>query len=739
MPENEDLTDGRVGKTVGGKWKLERLIGVGGMAAVYAASHRNGATAAIKILHPEFARRTEARNRFLREAYIANKAGKGAVAVLDDDVDDDGAPYLVMELLRGEPVDIRAERLGGHLPPAEVLWVASQTLATLECAHDAGIVHRDLKPENLFWTTDERIKVLDFGIARLRDSTAHEMTKNGMIMGTPAFMAPEQAIGAASDIDARTDIFSVGAIMFRLLTGRDVHAFDPGNVLVTAATKHAPSVATVDSTLPRDIVKIVDRALSFDRDARYPSAAAMRTDVEKVFHAGASTATPHFPPAQIAAVAITKFPTEEPASFAGQMSTDDFTALCGLFEVVDKALRAIREHGRAQPKAIRSLDVAFRHAREAVSQAHIGLFWNVLEDNFSARQKEVVWKPQPPLEDVPGSLFRGGVRMLGLLPGIEKQEFEEVMRLLAGDLAPFSDCATMLQSLPRDHVVFRIEPVAKPESHDSELEPPSSDGRHVPSLITTLEKSDDPAMRATLLSKLERWGSGHEAKLGEILDNTSAELAMGVLRVLETIDTAEARAVMVRARTSPHVVVRISALAKLEPGGERLRAELRGALEDANPAQRVASLVGIEQYRIKAAGPALALRIRSAAFNTLPARERKQALAALGKLMPSRAETIALELLNDQRLIPGEAHEITRELAAETLGVVATSKEARDSLEAAAKGRWRTSERVRGAAQRALAAWNARDSEAPPPSRRSGRKTSNPQGSGPKSKRSPRT
>src|ERR1019366_8911107 len=100
------------------------------------------------------ARHTEARTRFLREAYIANKAGAGAVAVLDDDVDDDGAPYLVMELLKGETVDRRAERLGGSLEVTDVLWIVSQTLATLESAHGNGIVHRDLKPENLFWTMD---------------------------------------------------------------------------------------------------------------------------------------------------------------------------------------------------------------------------------------------------------------------------------------------------------------------------------------------------------------------------------------------------------------------------------------------------------------------------------------------------------------------------------------------------------------------------------------------------------
>jgi eukaryotic-like serine/threonine-protein kinase len=230
---DDEKFEARLGQTLG-KWKLERLIGVGGMAAVYAASHRNGATAAIKILHAHYARRPDARTRFLREAYIANKVGKGAVGVIDDDVDDDGSPYLVMDLLHGEPIDVRVQRLGGKLPLGEVLWIAAQTLGTLERAHEHGIIHRDLKPDNLFLTTDQVLKVLDFGVARLRDTTTTETTRTGTVVGTPTFMAPEQAIGSVSEIDARSDIFSLGAIMFRLLTGRHVHVASQANALVAA-------------------------------------------------------------------------------------------------------------------------------------------------------------------------------------------------------------------------------------------------------------------------------------------------------------------------------------------------------------------------------------------------------------------------------------------------------------------------------------------------------------------------
>src|SRR5215471_16950561 len=172
----------RVGRLVGGKWRLDALIGVGGMAAVYMATHRNGSMAALKILHEDIARNGEVRERFLREAYIANKVDHaGTVRVLDDDTDEQGAPYIVMELLRGESIDRRAEKAGGRLSVAETLEIVDQTLAVLEAAHKQAIVHRDLKPENLFWTDQGQLKVLDFGIARLREENSRR-TQTGIVM-----------------------------------------------------------------------------------------------------------------------------------------------------------------------------------------------------------------------------------------------------------------------------------------------------------------------------------------------------------------------------------------------------------------------------------------------------------------------------------------------------------------------------------------------------------------------------
>ncbi len=275
----------RVGTTLVGKWTIERLLGVGGMAAVYAARHRNAHTAALKILHRELSFDEGLRSRFLREGYAANTVGHpGAVRVLDDDVAEDGSVFLVMELLEGETVDARAARSpGGVLSLGEVLWIADGVLDVLVAAHAKGIVHRDIKPENLFVAKDRAIKILDFGIARIREAAAASATQTGMTIGTPAFMAPEQALGKSQLIGAPADLWSVGATMFYLLTGRYVHDGESANeVLVRAATQQAPSVGVVAPTVPAEVAALVDRALAFEIADRWRDADELQAAVRRI-------------------------------------------------------------------------------------------------------------------------------------------------------------------------------------------------------------------------------------------------------------------------------------------------------------------------------------------------------------------------------------------------------------------------------------------------------------------------
>ncbi len=268
----------RLGADLCGRYSILRLIGVGGMAAVYAGVHRNGHAVAIKILHERLSADPEIERLFRREAQLANKVGHpGVVPVIDDDVADDGCVFLVMPLLQGETLRARAERQGGRLPVEEVVVAAQAVLRILGAAHAKKIVHRDVKPENLFLTCEGEIRVLDFGIGRFFEaSEPSSATRSGRALGTPAFMAPEQALGRVRDVDGRTDLWALGATMFSLLSGRFVHeAESPTEIAVLAATKPARPLAEVAPEVPASIVNVVDKALSFSKEGRWSDVAAM--------------------------------------------------------------------------------------------------------------------------------------------------------------------------------------------------------------------------------------------------------------------------------------------------------------------------------------------------------------------------------------------------------------------------------------------------------------------------------
>jgi serine/threonine-protein kinase len=271
----ERVARGRVGITLLAKWKLDAVLGVGGMSAVYAATHRNGNRVAIKVLRSDLAENPSARARLLREAYAANRvAHAGGVAVLDDGVDG-SLVFLVMELVEGQT--LHAKTRSGKLSLDESLRIADELLAIVAVAHTLGIVHRDLKPENILLMRNGRVRVLDFGLASMSESPAFHVTQSHATLGTPAFMAPEQARGRMQDVDARTDIWAVGATMFACLSGRFVHAGDTINeMMIAAATRAAPSIARDVPELPRAVVEAIDRALAFRPEDRWQTALEMR-------------------------------------------------------------------------------------------------------------------------------------------------------------------------------------------------------------------------------------------------------------------------------------------------------------------------------------------------------------------------------------------------------------------------------------------------------------------------------
>lgn len=267
-----------IGRTLRGKWTLEALLGVGGMAAVYAATHRNGGRAAIKLLHHELGAMAEVRTRFVREGYLANRVGHPAVVrALDDDVDDDGTPFLVMELVEGETLEQRAaEEL---MNAEELLAVAEQILEVLSAGHERGIVHQDLKPANLLVDNDGRVRVLDYGIARSIDDDP--TTLKLRTTGTPSFMSPEQVRGDV--VTGASDLYSLGATLFALATGRPPHVADtPIHLMLRIATESAPRVSELAPSLPRPLAQLIDRALRHEPDRRWASANAMAREVQSV-------------------------------------------------------------------------------------------------------------------------------------------------------------------------------------------------------------------------------------------------------------------------------------------------------------------------------------------------------------------------------------------------------------------------------------------------------------------------
>ena len=277
----------RLGSTVAGKWKLERLVGLGSMGAVYEAQDKlTKQRVAVKLLHPTLATSEEHVVRFLREARAASTVGHpGIVRVLDAGRQDEGKTiYLVLELLTGETLDAWMER--GGLQLKTVLDIAAQLLDALAAAHARAIVHRDIKPENVFLIHDARsgrhkVKLLDFGVAKhliKHGGRSSWDSMDGLIVGTPHYMSPEQCRGAP--VDARTDLWSTGAMIFHALAGQP--PFDAehlADLLTRIVTTRAPSLAKFRKDLPPNVIRVVDRALEPLPEQRWPTAQQMADEL----------------------------------------------------------------------------------------------------------------------------------------------------------------------------------------------------------------------------------------------------------------------------------------------------------------------------------------------------------------------------------------------------------------------------------------------------------------------------
>src|SRR5512143_2757187 len=269
------------GAVLDGRWRIEALLGVGGMGAVYCAEHVHvGRKAAVKVLHVDLRRSAADRERFRREARVASRLeSPHVVEVLDFGEDEAGRAYLAMELLEGESLRAVLDR-EGRLAPARAVRLLRQLLQGLAAAHEAGIVHRDLKPENLWLSrtgADESLKVLDFGIAKWSGPKADaNLTQAGLVLGTPEYLAPEQAVGG--EVDRRADLYAAGILAFVMLAGR--HPFDTSDVRALVAAHAFERVPSLSSAAPElaawpKLVDFVARATEKERALRAGSAAEL--------------------------------------------------------------------------------------------------------------------------------------------------------------------------------------------------------------------------------------------------------------------------------------------------------------------------------------------------------------------------------------------------------------------------------------------------------------------------------
>ncbi len=481
----------RVGQTIKGKWHLDGLLGVGGMAAVFAASHRNGQRAALKILHIDFAREKGVQDRFLREAYVSNKIGHSAcVAVLDDDVTELGEPFLIMELLEGETLRDLWKRAGKRVPVEHVLGIAERILDCLVACHASGVIHRDLKPANIFITNESEVKVLDFGVAQLRDA-AGEMTATGTALGTPAYMSPEQAMGLVDQLDGRTDLFSVGAMIHALATGKRInHGRTENEALIMAATTPVPSVAKIGADLPIDVIAIIDRSLAWDRRNRFADAKEMQAAVLAALAALASgvAARPEVhtsrpmpmptipspsrggsirpPGASIRpSTALPPIITHAPGSAVEVTAAENDPRVVGLrdlFKQVDRLLPSVRQFGWDHPATERTLRTAFEAFAEALGKEP-ALARMAVRPYSLLTLGQTVWEPGPPFDSIPYNLFACGFRSLRIEPTITIEELRSVITLMmldpGRDLPPEDDMAAAFWERGLQHVKYEVADV----------------------------------------------------------------------------------------------------------------------------------------------------------------------------------------------------------------------------------------------------------------------------------------
>jgi serine/threonine protein kinase len=730
--ENEALRQeikGRLGKIVGERWRLMKYIGVGASAAVYQGEDvERLEPVAVKILHSRFVNSRIVRQRFVREQQIMDQIRHPNVLRIDcTGVTEADEPFMVMELLEGCTLEKVMKRSPQGLPPLEVANYMVHTLEALAFCHSKGIIHRDLKPANIFLTKKNVIKVLDFGVARFHMEGLQQLTRDGTALGTPAFMSPEQATGRLDSLDVRSDIFSVGATMHYMLSGSFLHQGRTADeTFVMAATTPAPSLARRAPNLPLALVRLVDRAVAWAPDDRWPDCFEMLSALRQLMLDGV-LGVDGLPQAD-ASPSIAVAPISAPQIATPQVERQR-EALVSWWRAMPPTLEQLRQHGPQHRQVAARLDEAVAALGRIVRELpHARLDLHITPTSI-VFEGQPCWEPESPWWVICRSLHVAHIQTLRISGALTGQSLGMLCALCLHEPGPNhpveDDLLTALWERPLPGITIKrqrlapVEPFAEALRFEREVSSRVAELEQAMRQDWAWQQAHHKRLAAHKLAPPEESGWLDTPEARNRADGTSASISGENLeRLMAMYQRQGERAPLHYAR----MLADVWTDAVIEGDEARIARVWAHAIEaqlrERGPLESMALLAGVlarthrPEARIalntqiieRALLPHLAGYLQAPIFHTSPAAHRKSFLNLMRQLAPQTTDQVALELVRStaQNTAP-PGWDTTRAVAAEYLGEFGPLVEAKRALEIASRQTPWNGPEVRAAAASALA------------------------------------